>query len=288
MSPGNKVKRVWTTRRKFDTINNIRTLSIAAVVAGLLFAPGPISSTEPLAGTGQTLRLEAPPFVRTAYAQENPTAFDLGAYLDQEAGISAYYKSPDAITLSQVRGQFRTIETETADYIIGSVAVPNHPENFDAHVYVHTTGWILAYYLRADPVSKIVDVYNSTIDTTKLKTVVSIIASAAGAPFTDVTYYDFRYPNATNMLFVAEDIADGHDFTIKMPSAYGYFERGWALHNFSGGSAYFLLDGVDLSEVWGGNSMFYGTITASSLLPDIQHAILVDDYGVLVLIYRVP
>ncbi len=141
----------------------IRTLSIVAVVAGLMFMPGPISSTAPQIGGGQTLRLEAPPFIRTAYAQENSTAFDLGAYLDQEAGISAYYKSPDAITLSQVRGQFRTIETETADYIIGSVAVPNYPEeNFDAHVYVHTTGWILAYYLRVDPVSKILDVRGKT------------------------------------------------------------------------------------------------------------------------------
>jgi hypothetical protein len=145
----------------------------------------------PRAGARQTLRLEAL-FIRTAYAQENPTAFDLGAYLDQEAGISAYYKSPDAITLSQVRGQFRTIEAETADYIIGSVAVPNHSENFDAHVYVHTTGWILAYYLRADPISRsLMYILDNQYD--EVETVVSIIASAAGAPFTDVTYYDFRY-----------------------------------------------------------------------------------------------
>ena len=95
-----------------------------------------------------TLALQAPPFINVARSEEaSPTDFDLGAYLDQEAGISAYFHSPDAITLSQVRGQFRTIEMETPDFIIGSVPVANYIENFDAHVYVHTSGWILAYYL---------------------------------------------------------------------------------------------------------------------------------------------
>lgn len=269
----------------------IRTLSIVAVITGLMFIPGPISSTASSTDTGQTLRLEAPPFVRTAYAQAGPNALDVGAYLDQEAGISAYYKSPDAITLSQVRGAFRTIETETADYIIGSVAVPNYPEEkYDAHVYVHTTGWILAYYLRPDPVSKIIDLRGQTINTTKLKSVVSAVASAAGAPFTDVTYYDFRYPNATNMLFVAENPSNGYDFTIQLPSSYGYFERGWAVITLGGYYAYFTLDGANLyynSNAPSGG-MWFGTISASQLLPDTPHTITVDDYGVLVIVYRVP
>jgi hypothetical protein len=230
--------------------------------------------------------LIAPEFVTRA-KPISPDSF-IGDLLDQEAGISAYYKSPDAIVLSQVRGTFRTIEVETAEYIVGSVAVLNHPEHFDAHVYVSTNGWILAYYLRSDPVGKIVDVYGSTINTTKLKTVVAAVASAAGAPFTDATYYDFRYPNATNMLFVAEDLSNGNDFTIQLPSTYGYFERGWAINNFNSGSTYFQLDGVNLSYTWVGNAMGYGTITASQLLPDVPHTILVDYYGVLVLVYRVP
>ena len=215
-----------------ETRSLIRTLSVVAITVSLMFIPGLTRQPEPLVGAGQSLRLEAPTFVRTAYAQEHPDAFDLGAYLDQEAGISAYYKSASAITLSQVRSTFRTIETETADYIIGSVAVTNYAEeNFDAHVYVHKTGWILAYYLKTDPVSKIIDVRGQTINATKLKAVISIVAGAAGAPFTDVTYYDFRYPNATNMLFVAEDDNNGNSFTITVPSTYGYFERGWAAYD---------------------------------------------------------
>lgn len=266
----------------------VRTLSIVVVLAGLLFMPGMAAPAQPVTGAGQTLQLVAPPFVRTASAQENPTAFDLGAYLDQEAGISAYFKSPDAITLSQVRGQFRTIETETADYIIGSVALLNYEEYFDVHVYVHKTGWILAYYLRPDPVSKIVDVNAQTIATTKLKSVVSAVAGAAGAPFTDVTYYDFRYPNATNILFVGEGVSNGDEFTIQLPSAYGYFERSWALVLFGGGS-YFLVDGVNApNQFYATSTNAYGTLTASQLLADTPHSIRANGYGVLVIVYRVP
>jgi hypothetical protein len=232
-----------------------------------------------------------PPFMGVAYAEGSASPADIGEQLDEEAGIAAYYKSPDAITLSQVRAQFRTIEVETVDYIIGSVAVPSHPENFDTHVYVHNTGWILAYYLRGDPVSKILDVNARTTNTTKLKTVVAAIAGAAGAPFTDVTYYDFRYPNATNLMLVAEDYANGHDFDITLPSAYGYFERGWAVYDTN--NDYVLaVDNAYQTAQWSGNSMYYGTLTASQLLPDTAHNIRVDiddnAYGILVIVYRVP
>ncbi len=270
----------------------IRTLSIVVVLAGLLFMPGIAAPTQPPTGAGQTLQLVAPPFVRTAYAQENPTVFDLGAYLDQEAGISAYYKSPNAITLSQVRSTFRTIETETADYIIGSVAVTSYPEHFDAHVYIHKTGWILAYYLRTDPTSKIIDTNSHALNTTNLKTVVLTVAAAAGVAVMDVTYYDFRYPNATNIVMVAEDHINGTSFTISVPSTYAYYERGWALYDdYSSRDFYF--DGTNRPNqaYWDGNTG-YGTMTASQVLPDTTHTVSISyegySYGVLILEYQVP
>ena len=269
--------------QSFRKLSFIGAVTIVLLVTfGLVYKPGTSATSNPV------INLQRPSFVGIANAGVGlPSPAGIGEQLDAEAGISAYYKAPDAITLSQVRGQFRTIETETTDYIIGSVAVPNHPEHFDVHVYVNKNGWILAYYLRSDPVSKIADTYAATINTTKLKTVVSAIASAAGAPFSDVTYYDFRYPNATNILLVAEDYANGNDFTIQLPSSYGYFERSWALRNYSG-DAYFQLDGSNLSAVYGDAYMLYGTITASQLLPDTTHRIIVDDYGILVIVYRVP
>jgi len=240
-----------------------------------------------MASSPQAISLIAPALA--SVNNQGAVAEAIGQKLDTEAGISAYFKSPDPIALSQVRPMFRTIETETTDYILGSIGIPNYAEeHFDAHVYVHKSGWILAYYLRDDPISKIVDSRAQTINTTKLNNVVAAVASTAGSPFTSATHYDFRYPNATNMMMVAEHYANGSEFTVKMPASYGYFERGWALQDITCCNADFRLNGVDLQQQYVENGAMYGSISASELLPDLTHTIWVYDYGVLIVIYRVP
>lgn len=270
-------------------------LWIIGVVAILLVAAVAFAGRNS-ANAEQTLALQAPTFVQ-ASANES-TISNIGTYLSTEAGISAYIQTANPIALNQVRGEFRTIEAETADYIIGSVAVPNHPEHFDVHVYVHTDGWILAYYLKDNVTSKIADVRAGTIASTKLETVISIIAGAAGQAVTNIRYYDFRYPNATNILMVAENPTEGKDFTIALPTDFGYFDRSFAIYNTNAQS-----DGLDLyvnevkiSRSWSYNeatyvAMSYGVIPASQLLPGQTHSIRLgygNPYGVLVITYRVP
>ncbi|HOT90865.1 MAG TPA: hypothetical protein PLN71_04725 [Anaerolineae bacterium] len=265
-------------------------LWVIGVVAILLVAVVAFTGRNS-ANAEQTLTLQAPAFVR-ASADES-TISNIGTYLSTEAGISAYIQTASSINLNQVRGEFRTIETETANYIIGSVAVPNHPENFDVHVYVHTDGWILAYYLKTDPASKIADVRGGTINSTKLSTVLAIVAGAAGYPTPNVNYYDFRYPNATHILMVAENHEDGRDFTIQMPNDFGYFERSFAISNSGqwGDGLDFWINGVKATRIWTGWDMTYGIITASQLLPGQTHYINLSGnqypYGVLVITYRV-
>ncbi len=204
-------------------------LWIIGIVAVFLVAVVAFTRGNP-AGPEKTLALQAPAFLDSVSSTNTAAPPEVTAMLSSEAGISAYIQTADSITLSSVRGEFRTIETETADYIIGSVAVPDHPEQFDVHVYVHTDGWILAYYINTDPTSKIADVMARTVNGTKLETVLSIVAGAAGYPMIDVKYYDFRYPNATHILMVAEDHENGRDFTIEMPIDFAYFERSWAFY----------------------------------------------------------
>jgi len=244
------------------------------------------------ANAEQTLALEAPAFVR-ASADES-TISNIGTFLSSEAGISAYIQTVNPIDLSQVRGEFRTIETETANYIIGSVAVPNHPEHFDVHVYVHTDGWILAYYLNDEATAKIVDVLSATISSTKLETVISIIAGALGESTTGLRYYDFRFPNATKILMVAEDSVDGRDFNIEMPTEYGYSERSFAVYNtyYDSGSWKFYVNGEAMTRSWYGSNMAYGQISAAQLPAGQSHQVRLDSggngYGFLVITYRVP
>jgi hypothetical protein len=75
-------------------------------------------------------------------------------------------------------------------------------------------------------------------------------------------------------------------FTIQLPSSYAYYERSWTLYSF-GGDAYFTVNGQRQSGM-AGNNPWFGVLTAAQLLPDTTHAITVDDYGVLAIVYRVP
>lgn len=256
------------------------------LVAGMSFTAGNQG------GPDRTLSLQAPPFVEAADGERPAAAPDVGAQLADEAGISAYMQTSSAIDLNLVRGEFRTIETETADYIIGSVAVPEHPEEFDVHVYVHTDGWILAYYMSDEVTSKMADVKAQTISSTKLETVVAMIAGTLGESVDSLKYYDFRYPNATNILMVAENDDDGTYFSIELPSDYGYSERSWAAYESHDDTPEFEIDGTQATRDWSGSHMAYGSIPSSQLLPGVSHSIVIDDYGdtygALVITYRVP
>ena len=174
--------------------------------------------------------------------------------------------------------------------------VPNYGENEDAHVYAHKDGWVLAYFLKEDPVSKNIDMVSyqntGTVDHTNLQGALSVIASANGSPFATPTYYDFRYPNATHMMFIGESNKDGDDhFSVQLPSAYGYYERGWVIRDYVQftNDSYFKIDGSSINLGCGTSCPFvYGFIPASQLLPDEIHDINTGDIGAIAILYRVP
>jgi len=253
------------------------------------------------AGPEQTLALQPPAFVEAASEESSRTPEEIAVMLSDEAGISAYFQDTAGISLDSVRGVFHTIEIETADYIVGSVPVPTYLESEDTHVYVNEDGWVLAYYLNNDPISKMIDTrtYRNTgsLDTTKLKNVLSVVAAASGSPFSEVFYYDFRYPNATNMMLIGERLGDGDgSFTINMPSAYGYYERGLSAicdtdDSSCSARVTVKIDGQTLvSDCW----YCYDSIPASQFMPDTTHTISLYDHGwytgraVIIIVYRVP
>jgi len=274
-------------------------LSLMLALAVLSLAPQPAA---PASG-GNAIALKAPSFVRVANAQEGagaqdaPEATPMG-FPQDEAGISAYFKSASPINLANVRSVFRVIEAETADYIIGSVPVPDWWESYDVHLYVHRTGWFLAYYLNTDVAGKIIDWkrYTGTSVPTKLETVLAIAADAAGVPASSPSFYDFRYPNATNMMLVVEDTANGNEFSVIVPSSHAYYSRSWSLVSDVCGTGYsssLTLDGAVLKTHNRGYNASEDGISASKLLPDALHSVVVSAgcgwaNGALVLLYRVP
>lgn len=270
-------------------------LSLLLVLAVLSLAPQPAA---PASG-GNATTLKAPSFLRVASAQEGPEAAPAG-FPQDEAGISAYFKSASPIDLADVKGVFRVIEAQTADYIIGSVPVPDYEEKYDVHVYIHRDGWFLAYYLSADPVGKIFDWRHFTnAIPTKFENVLAIVSVAAAVPYPGVTYYDFRYPNATHMMLVVEDSDNGKSFQINLPGTYAYLARSWSIYSngwcCADGWSGWGLDGSWIFQ-WSGRYVrtSEGALAAGQLLPDVFHTI---EAGIdstaytragLALVYRVP
>jgi len=263
-------------------------LSLLLALAALSLAPQPVAP----AAENNAIRLAAPSFVAIANAQEEgdaPTAFP-----QDEAGISAYFHASNAINLGDVRGIYRVIEAETSDYLIGSVPPANYPERFDVHVYIHRSGWFLAYYLAADPAAKIFDwnAYTSGSIPTLLENVLAVAANAAGVSYPGATYYDFRFPNANRLLLAVEDNRNGSQFQVNLPGSYAYYERSWSLRHPPGdGSAHLILDTVEIVST---RDFADGALTASQLLPDRYHTFEVwgnyNDlsYAGLAIVYRVP
>lgn len=279
---------------KRQHIRKITFVGLAIIILLVVF--GFVQQSELDTESNIKFSLQAPLFVGIAQAE----ADEITSFMEDEAGMTCFFQASSGIDLNDVRDVFRTIEVETNDYIIGSLPVPNHPETEDVHAYIHTNGWALTYYLEAEPVAKIFDwrIYHNTSGaslTTKLENTLADIALEAGVGYPGGSYYDFRYPNATKLMFIAERASGGTDeFEVNLPGTNTYFELGWFLAaDDTFGSADFYLDGATIfsgsGADWGSNQ---GRLSLVQLMPDQFHTVGVhqyysgnNSYGGLVLVY---
>jgi hypothetical protein len=229
--------------------------------------------------------LIAPSFAGTAYADGEPNAL-LNDFPDDEVGIAAYINSGQTIDLDDVEDIYRTIETHTSEYILGSVGVTDYNEDHDVHVYINTNGWIMAYYRETEPVGKILDWRHydgGTSIPTKLDQVLDDASAAAGLPSLASTYYHFAWPNANRLMLIAErggGIAS-HTFDVTIPGTFTYYERSWSVAvtaNNSCESATYLLDGDTIATVCGNSSLWeyeQGKFTSSELSVNDLHTVTI-------------
>lgn len=193
--------------------------------------------------------------IRPIFAQTSGSTF-----LEEEAGVSMYMKANTTIDLSRARGVYKNIEKETSEYIVGSLSLPDLPETDDVHCFVHTTGWIVVYYLKSEPMGKIIDwnYYTGDVLTkTKLQVGLEKMALALDLSATDLKYYHFQYPYADKWTIIIEiQSSQGSDsFKIEIPSTFTIYERSWT-HNTA-----------------------YGTLTGAQLSPDVFHTVTAEVSG---------
>ncbi|MEM7134643.1 MAG: hypothetical protein AAF702_50745 [Chloroflexota bacterium] len=270
-------------------------LLLTGLVFCLVLWQSDVGSTDVSTNEDGVFALAAPSFISVASAADN----NIQSVISDEAGISAYFKTDGPINLTNVKSAYRTIETETADYLLGSVPLDGYSEAQDVHVYIHKDGWILAYYMKDEPVAKIldwIDFSQTSVITTKLENTIIAITGLVGTSFDSATYYDFRYPNATHMMLIA-DGRSGYQatdtFDITLPSGFGFFSRSWSLAGDDQRINY-QLNGETIAT-GPGFEAGYGDFTGSQLPPNQSNTISLYTgccsssnrvYGGLALIYQ--
>ena len=231
---------------------------------------------------GQTYLLVNPAFAQSTSSETT--------FLEEEAGMSTYVNVGRSLDLSVAKTVYRTIEKETANYTVGSIALPDLPESEDVHCFVHKDGWIVVYYLKAEPIGKIVD-WNywsgSQLTMNKLQVGLEQMSNALGAAVTDAKYYHFQYPYANKCMIIIETLvgagAVGEDnFNITIPGEFTVYERSWSHYaqRASTGSliSFFKIDGNEINRITTSDQTKYGQLTAAQLSKVATHTVSVSGY----------
>ncbi|RLG13720.1 MAG: hypothetical protein DRN66_03640 [Candidatus Nanohalarchaeota archaeon] len=155
-------------------------------------------------------------FLMTLLLLAGVAAADAGnAFPQDEAGISAYINTGGAIDIEQAATAYTAIEELGSTHAIGTIAIKNVHATDHIHVYVDVNGWIVAYLKRDEQTGKIVQWSGGG---TTFANAISKVCSKIGVDYNsikdNITYYDFKYPDAGNMtIFKNTRSSNGDDYT---------------------------------------------------------------------------
>ena len=261
-------------KRKIKVGMLLVAISIFSFLSVYFYTGSSGQGSNVVAQAEQTYLLENPVFALSAI---NETTF-----LEEEAGMSIYINVGHPLDLSDAKPVYRTIEKETSYYIIGSVGVDSLPETEDIHCFVHKDGWIVAYYLKSENISKIID-WNywsgSTLTGNKLQAGFTKMGNMLEVDVTNAKYYHFQYPYAKKcMMIIKTQVGDGLDsFNIKIPQNFSVYERSWSHYSeyISGSCSHFAIDGNTIDSICYLNIEWtnYGGLTAAQLSKNEFHTV---------------
>jgi len=227
-------------------------------------------------GEKGVIPLMPPPFIQIAGASDikGGSVF----FPEKDAGISAYVNvGEDVIDTEDIKKLLESdlfeqpVENFSANHIIGIVPVPNYGGTVRPHVYVDTEGWIVAYFTKDEPASKIMqwsgtDTNNpriTEIKTTTLEDAIEKLCNETGIDYVEVKpkikYYDFEFPDANGMLlFVKTRATGGSNYTyVMIPSDYTLYEASYSHYacNYYGDCdhdeyrSYLKVDGTTVNKI---------------------------------------
>lgn len=266
-------------------------LCVAIILLGLTFLAKPDQAQPAEIQTGQELALQPPAFLKSAHAA-GLAQVDF-SFIVEEAGITAYTNLNQELDLISLESHFKTIRQQTDQFISGIMTVPGYEritefdESTEVQVFLLREGWIVSYLTRWQLAAEIFDWVNydekRLNDSTLIENVVRMLAADVGVYDFNVSYYDFRYPKANNLMLVAERVDVEHPsdfFDITVPRGLTVHESSWSFGRF--GYSYYgsscALNGEQLGVLnppaskWG---LVTGELTKAQFSPDISHKLSV-------------
>ena len=167
------------------------------------------------------------------------------AFPEDEAGISAYIDTEQAIDIDEVKTIFTEVEEVGENYIFGITPISNFGGDIDVHVYADTEGWIVAYLKNNESAAKIMqwgtaDVDEPVVTEISLTTLVDALyaagdAASVGIVSSKIKYYDFEYPDADGMTIFIKTRADEGANTVQfqIPANYTLYEASYYRYVYS-------------------------------------------------------
>lgn len=184
-----------------------------------------------------------------------------------EAGIVAYVSVGSSADLNKTYAAYEDVLDTSATHIIGTVRIANIIGDSVPLVYVGADGWVVAYYPKAEPASKIMqwNGYSKPyVNTTTLADAISKMATALGVSFEgikgDIKYYDFRYPEANLMTMIVETCqleVDSNSFNLTIPETMTLYNASYSHFGLSSSYPSTLnVDGTMIS--YSPRALYYG------------------------------
>ena len=254
------------------------TIIVGAVVLASAFGAHIGSLDSEIASmdhTGGLFSLAVPAFAQNADADQFPNS---------EVGICAYVKLEQTIDLTRAEVVFKGIEAKEDEYVVGTIELPSLSEDMWPHVYISSSGWIMAYYPKTEPTSRLVQwvgYQRDEITTTTLRDALVQVSQQIGLSMATVgasmAYYHFQYPEATNLL-IAVDTETGTDsFAYTIPFGLNLYEASWSHYANEVGSngSYTEIDSERMHGGGRGTYVVCGPLSPQLTSPDIAHQVTV-------------
>jgi hypothetical protein len=165
-----------------------------------------------------------PSLAFAAPADGLPATFD-----ESLAGFSAYLKLGTAIDIDKIKTALSSIRGESANHVLGKVRGGDF-------LYADKSGWLVAYWHRANPSSQIaawtasgVPKLGSTPGHAPLVVALEALGLDYEAAKQDVKYYHWAYPSATQaVVLVRGTVGTTATMTFEVSSQYVVDEASWS------------------------------------------------------------